>query len=104
VNAFTLIANGIKLGGSAIGAPGEIEEMLKLAADQKVKPWIQERPLNDANQVVVDLEAGKARYRYVLVNEKHAKKWVFSLGDTDSLLFDLDVTGQKWTDEQMIDE
>jgi alcohol dehydrogenase (NADP+) len=74
VNAFTLIANGIKLGGSAIGAPGEIEEMLKLAADQKVKPWIQERPLKDANQVVVDLEAGKARYRYVLVNEKHAKK------------------------------
>lgn len=74
VNAFTLIANGIKLGGSAIGPPREIEEMLQLAADQKVKPWIQERPMKDANKVVVDFEDGKARYRYVLVNEKHAQK------------------------------
>lgn len=74
MNAFTLIANGIKIGGSAIGSPHEIEEMLKLAADQKIKPWIQERPLKDANQVVVDFEEGKARYRYVLVNEKHASK------------------------------
>jgi alcohol dehydrogenase (NADP+) len=72
VNAFTLIANGIKLGGSAIGAPGEIEEMLKLAADQKVKPWIQERPLKDANQVVVDLEAGKARYKEVSISSDYS--------------------------------
>jgi alcohol dehydrogenase (NADP+) len=74
VNAFTLIAGGIKIGGSAIGSPHEIEEMLQLAADQKIKPWVQERPLKDANQVLVDFEDGKARYRYVLVNEKHASK------------------------------
>ncbi|KAL1874902.1 hypothetical protein Daus18300_003443 [Diaporthe australafricana] len=74
VNAFTLITNGIKLGGSAIGSPsGEIQEMLKLAADKKIKPWIQARPLKEANQVVVDMEAGKARYRYVLVNENFGK-------------------------------
>jgi alcohol dehydrogenase (NADP+) len=48
--------------------------MLQLAADQKIKPWVQERPLKDANKVVVDMEEGKARYRYVLVNEKHASK------------------------------
>ena len=48
--------------------------MLQLAADQKIKPWIQERPLKDANKVLVDFEDGKARYRYVLVNEKHAQK------------------------------
>jgi len=74
VNAFALIGGGIKIGGSAIGAPHEIEEMLQLAAEQKIKPWVQERPLKEANQVVVDFEAGKARYRYVLVNEKHASK------------------------------
>ncbi|MCJ1440645.1 MAG: hypothetical protein MMC23_001131 [Stictis urceolatum] len=68
INAFTLIANGIKVGGSAIGAPWEIEEMLQLAADKKVKPWIEERPMKDANQAIVDLKAGKPRYRYVLVN------------------------------------
>lgn len=48
--------------------------MLKVAAETKVHPWINERPLKDANQVVVDMEAGKARYRYVLVNEKFASK------------------------------
>ncbi|KAL1297609.1 hypothetical protein AAFC00_006170 [Neodothiora populina] len=69
INAFVLIANGIKVGGSAIGAPWEIEKMLQLAADKKIKPWIQERPMKEANQVIQDLEAGKARYRYVLVNE-----------------------------------
>jgi D-arabinose 1-dehydrogenase-like Zn-dependent alcohol dehydrogenase len=68
INAFTLIAGGIKIGGSAIGAPWEITEMLELAAEKKVKPWIQKRPMKEANPAVVDMEAGKARYRYVLEN------------------------------------
>jgi len=70
VNAFTLIMGGIKVGGSAIGAPHEIEEMLQLAADQKIKPWVEVRSMKDANQAIVDMEAGKARYRYVLANEE----------------------------------
>ena len=68
INAFTLIASGIKIGGSAIGSPAEIAEMLQLAADKKVKPWIQKRNMKEANQAVIDMEAGKARYRYVLEN------------------------------------
>ena len=71
-NAFSLIAKGCKIGGSAIGAPHEIEEMLELTAKKGVKPWIQQRPMKDANKAVVDMGAGKARYRYVLVNEAHA--------------------------------
>lgn len=74
INAFTLIGGGVKVGGSAIGsASTEIPEMLKLAADKKIKPWVQTVPLKDANKVVVDMEAGKARYRYVLVNENYGK-------------------------------
>lgn len=46
--------------------------MLDLTVEKKVKPWIQKRALKDANEVVVDLAANKARYRYVLVNEAHA--------------------------------
>jgi len=43
VNAFQLLS-GIKLGGSGIGSPGEIAEMLQLAADQKIKvSFIDER-------------------------------------------------------------
>lgn len=47
--------------------------MLELAVEKKVKPWVQKRPLKDANKAIVEMEAGNARYRYVLVNEKHAE-------------------------------
>lgn len=69
---FAFITKDAKLAGSCIGPPWEIEEMLRFAAEKNVKPWIQLRSLKDANQVVVDMEKGRARYRYVLVNEKHA--------------------------------
>ncbi|CRK21700.1 hypothetical protein BN1723_002815 [Verticillium longisporum] len=71
VNAFSLILNGINLGGSLIGTPNDIREMLELAVEKKVKPWVETRPMKDANKAIVDFEAGKPRYRYVLVNEKH---------------------------------
>lgn len=66
--------NGIKIGGSAIGSPAEIEEMLQLAADKSIKPWVEQRPMEDANRAIRDLEAGKARYRYVLVNGQNKLK------------------------------
>ena len=69
-NAFALIAKGVKIGGSAIGSPKEIHEMLALAKDKQVKAWIQKRPMTEANKAVVDMDGGKARYRYTLVNEK----------------------------------
>lgn len=47
--------------------------MLDLTVKKHVKPWIQKRALKDVNQVIVDMEANKARYRYVLVNESHAR-------------------------------
>ena len=74
LNAFTIIAGQCKVGGSLIGSPSEIREMLELAVEKNVKPWVQTRPMSDANQAVQDMIAGKARYRYVLVNEKHASK------------------------------
>jgi alcohol dehydrogenase (NADP+) len=58
----------VKIAGSLIGSPKEIREMLQLAAEQKVKPWINKRPMSEANQAVVDFEEGKPRYRYVLCN------------------------------------
>lgn len=47
--------------------------MLRLTAEKGVKPWIQTRPMKEANQAVRDMDAGKARYRYCLVNEAHAE-------------------------------
>lgn len=69
--AFDLIAKGRSLAGSLIGPPAQIEEMLQLAVEKNVQPWIQERPMSDVNQAVIDMENGLARYRYTLVNEKH---------------------------------
>ncbi|KAF0325494.1 nadp-dependent alcohol dehydrogenase [Colletotrichum asianum] len=71
ISAFTLIMNNIQVGGSNIGSVSQIQEMLEFAVRQNVKPWIQTRSMNDANQAIVDMEDGKARYRYVLVNERH---------------------------------
>jgi alcohol dehydrogenase (NADP+) len=68
LNVFHLIGKKAKIGGSAIGSPKQIREMLDLAVRMKVKPWIQPRPMADANQAIQDLEHGKPRYRYVLEN------------------------------------
>jgi alcohol dehydrogenase (NADP+) len=70
-NIFALITKGAKIGGSMIGSPKEITEMLEFAAKNNIHPHIQERPMKDANQAVIDMEDGNARYRYVLVNEAH---------------------------------
>jgi D-arabinose 1-dehydrogenase-like Zn-dependent alcohol dehydrogenase len=69
VKAFNLIQGRKRLGGSMIGSPSDIREMLQLAADKNIRPWIQERSMKDANQAVIDMNEGKARFRYVLVNE-----------------------------------
>ena len=37
--------------------------------EKKVKPWVGERPMKDANQAIVDMDEGKVRYRYVLKND-----------------------------------
>ncbi|PVI08088.1 GroES-like protein [Periconia macrospinosa] len=70
IMAFALIAKGCKIGGSQIGSPKEIEEMLKFAAEKGVKPWVQKVPMKQANKAVVEMEQGKARYRFVLENEE----------------------------------
>jgi len=71
MSAFAFIGKGISMTGSMIGSPAEVEEMLQLAADKKIKPWINKYSMKDANKAIVDIEAGKARYRISLVNEKH---------------------------------
>ncbi|RAK96112.1 NAD(P)-dependent alcohol dehydrogenase [Aspergillus ibericus CBS 121593] len=68
IPAGALIGMGLRFAGSKIGSPSEIRDMLELAVKKGVTPWIEERPMGDANEVLVDMDSGKARYRYVLVN------------------------------------
>lgn len=67
-HAFALIGKAVHITGSMIGPPAEIQEMLQLAADKGIKAWTQVRPMKEANEAVVDMEKGHARYRYVLKN------------------------------------
>jgi alcohol dehydrogenase (NADP+) len=69
-----LIQRGVKIGGSSIGSPAEIRRMLELFAEKGVRTWNNNVPMKDANRAIVDMEAGKARYRIVLVNERHNAK------------------------------
>jgi alcohol dehydrogenase (NADP+) len=59
------------MSGSLVGSPHEIKDMLKLFAEKGVRAWNNNVPMKDANKAIIDMDAGKARYRYVLVNEKH---------------------------------
>lgn len=70
-NAFALIVRNVHITGSIIGSPSTIREMLDIAASQNVRSWIQEWPMSKVNEASVAFEDGKARYRFVLVNEKH---------------------------------
>jgi alcohol dehydrogenase (NADP+) len=72
INAFGLLMKRVKITGSGIGSPKEIREMLDLFAKKGVRTWNNNYPMKDANKAIVDMDDGKARYRIVLVNEKHA--------------------------------
>lgn len=54
---FNLLMSGVKLGGSAIGSPAVIREMLDLVATQNVKPWIVKRPIKDVNSALPSFPA-----------------------------------------------
>lgn len=71
INMFSLILKRVSITGSLIGSPQEIKDMLKLFAEKGVHTWNVNVPMSEANKAVADMDAGKARYRYVLVNEKH---------------------------------
>ncbi len=63
-----IIGRSISLAGSLIAGTKEIKEMLDLAVEKGVKPWIETRPMATAADACKDFEAGKPRYRYVLEN------------------------------------
>ncbi|KAF5013106.1 hypothetical protein FDECE_876 [Fusarium decemcellulare] len=69
VSAWALVPARRRLAGSLIGSPKEIEELFQLAADKQIIPWVEKRPMSDANNAIVDMEAGLPRFRYVLVNQ-----------------------------------
>ena len=66
LHAFDLVPNGCFIGGSAIGSKNECMDMLALAAEKGIKPWIEELPMKDAKKALEGLGDNKVKYRYVL--------------------------------------
>lgn len=69
IHPFILAGNGCMVGGSAIGSKKECLEMLELAREKGVKPWIEEMPMKDAKKALEGVKAGRVRYRYVLTQD-----------------------------------
>lgn len=68
-HAFNFIQNGSFVGGSAIGSKSDALEMLQLAADKGIKPWIEELPMKDVSKALAGVENNKVRYRFVLTQD-----------------------------------
>lgn len=69
VDMSMLVVKGLRLTGSLIGSPAEVRDMLRFAVEQKITPWVDVRSMGGANNAILDMEAGMARYRFVLCNE-----------------------------------
>lgn len=61
-----VVPSGGSIGGSAIGSKTDCLEMLALAAEKNIKPWIEELPMREAGKALLNMRNNKVRYRYVL--------------------------------------
>jgi uncharacterized zinc-type alcohol dehydrogenase-like protein len=68
VHAFPLISGLRSIGGSPIGSPYRIKEMLDVAARHGVKAQIEAFPMAKANEAIEKVKKNKVRYRAVLTN------------------------------------
>jgi alcohol dehydrogenase (NADP+) len=68
MHPMVFLTKQIKISGSLIGSPSEIEEMLEFAAEKGVRPWIDTYPMSEVNKAIEDFRAGKPRFRFVLEN------------------------------------
>jgi uncharacterized zinc-type alcohol dehydrogenase-like protein len=68
VHAFPLIAGQRTIGGSPVGSPFRLREMLDVAARHGVKAITERFPMDKANEAIDKVKKGKVRYRAVLAN------------------------------------
>lgn len=61
-----LVMNALSITGHLTGSPAQIEETMRFAVVNGVRPWIERLPLTDAQSAVERVRAGEARFRMVL--------------------------------------
>jgi len=68
VHAFPLISGLRTIGGSPVGSPARLRDMLDVAARHGVKAKTELFPMEKANEAIEKVKKGKVRYRAVLAN------------------------------------
>jgi uncharacterized zinc-type alcohol dehydrogenase-like protein len=68
IHAFPLISGQRSIGGSPVGSPSQLREMLDVAARHNVKAAIELFPMAKANEAISKAKKSKVRYRAVLAN------------------------------------
>jgi len=66
LQAFDLIMGQKRISGSPTGGPTMTAMMLHFAARHRIAPQVEHFPLNQVNEAIAHLAAGKAKYRIVL--------------------------------------
>lgn len=66
---FPLVLRKISIHFNDIGTIKETEEMLELVVRENIQPRVETRKMSDVNNVLKEMDAGAARYRYVLVHD-----------------------------------
>lgn len=69
LDTMALVLNGTSVCFSDSASPGNVREMLGLAAEKGVRAWTETRPMGEIGEVVGEMEKGRARFRFVMVNE-----------------------------------
>ena len=68
IHAFPLISGLRTIGGSPVGSPFQLREMLDVAARHGVKATTELFPMDKANEAIEKVKKSKVRYRAVLAN------------------------------------
>lgn len=68
VPAFALIGGRKRISGSPLGSPATVLDMLDFCARHGIAPQTEHFAMEDVNDAIEHLRAGKARYRVVLEN------------------------------------
>jgi uncharacterized zinc-type alcohol dehydrogenase-like protein len=68
VQAFPLISGLRTIGGSPVGSPSRLREMLDVAARHGIKATTELFPMAKANEAIEKVKKSKVRYRAVLAN------------------------------------
>jgi len=68
IHAFTLLGAQASVTASGIGSIDEIKSMLAFAAKHNIRPVIQVKKMEQANEGIASVRDGSVRFRVVLEN------------------------------------